>query len=120
MPFPIRKPHGCECSYFPVRKLNRCRIGISNSILSAGQQQNLSVTTLLLGFLQSLTSLLRDASEVQRSGFAGGAGSQQRRDRVSADLSRCKFGGTEGNAPGDLRPGATGSPGQRETLGRKE
>lgn len=70
-------PHGRECGYFPVRKLNRCRIRVSNSILPAGQQQNLRLTTLLLGFLQSLTSSLRGASEMQRSGFAGGAGSQR-------------------------------------------
>lgn len=105
-------PHGHDCCYFPARKLNQSRIGVSNSILPAGQQQNLSLTTSLSGFLRSLTSLLRDATEMQRSGFAGGAGSQQRMDRVSPHMSQCKFGGIEGNAPGDLRPGAPGSSGQ--------
>lgn len=112
--------HGRERGYFPARELNHRRIGVSNSILPAGQQQNLNLTTSLSVFSQSLMSLLRDATEMQRSGFAGGAGSQQRMHRVCAYLSHCKFGRTEGNAPGDLRPGAPGSPGQRETLGRKE
>lgn len=112
--------HGLECGYFPARKLNQCRIGVSNSILPAGHQQNLGLTTSLSVFLQSLTSLLRDATEMQRSGFAGAAGSQQRIDRVSAYMSQCKFGGIEGNAPRDLRSGAPGSSSQRETLGRKE
>lgn len=103
----------------PVIKLNQCRIKVSNNILPAGQQQNLSLPTFLV-FLESLTSLLRDASEMQRSGFGGGAGSQHQVDCFSTCLSQCKFSGTEGNAPGDLRPGASGSPSQREILGKEE
>lgn len=80
--------HGRECGSSPGTKLNQRRIGIWSSILTAGQQQNLSLSTLLLRFLQYLMPLLRDASEMQRSGLAGGAGRQRRMHRVSAYLSQ--------------------------------
>lgn len=64
----------------------------------------------LFFFSQSLTSLLRGASEMQRSSFAGGAGSQHQMDCFSTYVSQCKFSGTGGNAPGDLSSGASWVP----------
>jgi len=109
-----------------VMKLNQCRTKVSNSILPGWlAAKSLSAHLLLFCgfwgvFLRSLTSLLlRDASKMQKSGFAGSTGSQHQTDGFSAYLSQFKFSGTEGAAPGDLRPGVSACPSQRETLGRE-
>lgn len=42
--------HGRERGSFPATKLNQRSIGVSDSVLPAGQQQSLSLTTLGLVF----------------------------------------------------------------------
>lgn len=108
-------PHGRECGHFPARKLHHCRIGVSSSILPAGQQQNLRVTPSLLAFLQPFRVFApwRFRSALVRL--------RRERWKAAADGPCLRLLCRTANSAGPREmPQEICSPGQRETLGGKE